>query len=220
MRIVTLAVQYKQTQTQNHEADMSTLQHGSLYEDWRQRRQRLSIDAESNQEDLAAQIRVLDFLLKTYKNSSDAAEPARYPVQSDVMFNERAIIINHHLGARRVCGVKSQSEAESRMAILVKRLAPSHDPFLSSSEGPTEEPFDDPFFDSHTKFAVEANQRVADKVGDKFDESDQSHKQPQRVRIPRKRLVAISNCPAWIANERTSTRWRNCCLATRKTYWN
>jgi hypothetical protein len=69
-----------------------------------------------------AHVKVLEFLLSRYADSEIARRGAMFPLPRGIELNQRAIILNHHLGSRRVAGVKSAEEAESRMSSILQRM--------------------------------------------------------------------------------------------------
>ncbi|MBI1903485.1 MAG: hypothetical protein HYS13_20470 [Planctomycetia bacterium] len=103
----------------------------TLLEDWQARRRRL--DDRPGDAYAPVQRQLLDFLIRRYRDSPEAQQPARFPLQSGTVVNTRQIIINHHLGQGKVAGVKSRAEAEHRVKRLVERLA-EHSKIVASPE--------------------------------------------------------------------------------------
>ncbi|MEK6236946.1 MAG: hypothetical protein N2C14_19735, partial [Planctomycetales bacterium] len=95
----------------------------TLYEDWIARRERLENDVPSDRDSRRVEMQVLDYLLNVYRGSEKTAVPARFPYCYDFVLNGRAIILNHHLGDGKVAGVKSEKEAENRMASILHRMS-------------------------------------------------------------------------------------------------
>lgn len=96
----------------------------SLYDDWRARRERLLLPAaQAILPSAAAHVKVLEFLLSRYQNAEVVRLAAMFPLPRDLALNERAIILNHHLGSGRVAGVKSALEAEARVVNILSRMA-------------------------------------------------------------------------------------------------
>jgi len=94
----------------------------SLYDDWRVRRARL-LPAQKYLPSAAAHGKVLEFLLSRYQDAEVARQVAMFPLPRELALNERAIILNHHLGSGRVAGVKSALEAEARVASILERMS-------------------------------------------------------------------------------------------------
>ena len=96
----------------------------TLYEDWRVRRHRLaSTPALHPLAYRDIQLRVLDYLLDRYRESSEAALPARFPSPEASWFNHRAIVVHHHLRTSEVGGVKTAQEARQRVSAIVRRIS-------------------------------------------------------------------------------------------------
>jgi hypothetical protein len=95
----------------------------TLYEDWLARRQRLVEAPQPLGQDREVMLRILEFLITRYRDSPVAERPARFPSQADLMVNERAIVVHHHLKPTEGGRVKSSQEAQQRMAALVKRIS-------------------------------------------------------------------------------------------------
>ncbi len=95
----------------------------SLYDDWRARRERLLLPAaQAISPSAAAHVKVLEYLLSRYQDAEIVRLAAMFPLPRDLALNERAIILNHHLGSGRVAGVKSADEAEARVATILSRM--------------------------------------------------------------------------------------------------
>ncbi|HEY3321129.1 MAG TPA: hypothetical protein VGP72_11735 [Planctomycetota bacterium] len=103
----------------------------TLYEDWQLRRERiLTQGAPTGKGYLEAQIRVLDYLLRRYADSTEARQPARFPQRTDVYLDERAIVVHAHMGCCEVAGIKSEAQAAQRSSRILNRIAaldPQHD---------------------------------------------------------------------------------------------
>lgn len=107
---------------------MNTTATISLYDDWETRRARLlSPTVQANLPAAVAHVKVLEFLLRRYHGTAIVQRAAMFPLPRDVVLNQRAIIVNHHLGSRRVAGVKSAEEAESRVSSILRRMTDSRD---------------------------------------------------------------------------------------------
>lgn len=90
-------------------------------EDWQDRRKYLeSLGGTSPNK--AAQIKVLDYLIKRYRDSESAHVPARFPLRTDLYWNDRRIAVHHHLGHGNIDGVQTRDEAEQRIRGLVQRM--------------------------------------------------------------------------------------------------
>jgi hypothetical protein len=94
----------------------------TLRDDWQERRAFLA-HADRANEFVDVQLRVLEFLLKRYGDSPEAAQPAQFPLPSAVYINQRAVLVHHHLGKHLASGVKSPEEAQQRMASILHRMA-------------------------------------------------------------------------------------------------
>lgn len=95
----------------------------SLYEDWAARRDRLLLPTvQATFPSALPHIKVLEFLLSRYRDAEVAHQAAMFPLPCEIVFNQRAIIINHHLGSRRVAGVKSADEAATRVSSILTRM--------------------------------------------------------------------------------------------------
>jgi len=102
---------------------MNALATITLFEDWKQRRERLLLPTvRANLPSAIAHVKVLEFLLSRYHDAEVAHQAAMFPLPSEIVLNQRAIIVNHHLGSRRVAGVKSADEAVSRVSSILSRM--------------------------------------------------------------------------------------------------
>ena len=100
----------------------------SLLEDWEFRRKRLEYRAVQPEQYRQLQIRVLDYLIDRYRDSPEAARPARSPCRSDLFFDGRAIVVHHHVWRGKVGGVKSERQARDRVTSILRRMsAPAPD---------------------------------------------------------------------------------------------
>jgi hypothetical protein len=96
----------------------------TLLGDWAARRQRL-LDSPSGDADYrAVELRLLDFLLRRYAGTVQAAQPARFPLRGDVFIDHRAIIVHHHLGRGRIPAIANRHEADQRVRAMVERMWP------------------------------------------------------------------------------------------------
>ncbi len=94
----------------------------TLYEDWVARRRQLAEAPQPLGQHREVMLRILEFLITRYRDSPLAERPARFPLQANLMVNERAIVVHHHLKPIEGGRVKSPQEAQQRMAALVKRI--------------------------------------------------------------------------------------------------
>jgi hypothetical protein len=94
----------------------------TLYEDWEARRQQLAEAPQPLGQHREVMLRILEFLITRYRDSPVAERPARFPLQAELMVNERAIVVHHHLKPTEGGRVKSPQEAQQRMAALVERI--------------------------------------------------------------------------------------------------
>lgn len=174
----------------------SKSKHPSLYEDWQSRR--AALDWEPADSATKALERILDFLLNRYAERSEAAQPARFPLAQNLNVNERAIIVNHHLGARLVAGVKTEQEATQRVSSILKRMSGE----VTKAET---DPFEDPFFESLSvpppkgvaqlcRDALETDRRLAARL-------IRSSSIPRIFNIWRKQVVAHGSDPVSVLAE-------------------
>ncbi|MBI3832075.1 MAG: hypothetical protein HY291_21310 [Planctomycetes bacterium] len=95
----------------------------TLFEDWQARRARLSERPPAGGEALApAQIHVLEYLIKRYEGTPEAAQPARFAVQSELFLNRRVMVVHHHLGGGPAASFKRGEDAESRASKILRRI--------------------------------------------------------------------------------------------------
>jgi hypothetical protein len=94
----------------------------SLYEDWLVRRERLEGLPGEIAGYRAVEMRLLDYLLRRYRDSPEAARPARFPLSKDLFVDHRAIIIHHHLGRGQIPDMSSQREASDHVRAVVERM--------------------------------------------------------------------------------------------------
>ncbi len=94
----------------------------TLYEDWRSRRDRLSASTETGRLRAAPQLKILDYLLSRYQGSDEGKRPARFHNQGRLHWNDRRIVVHHHLGRGEVAGVKNRAEADQRITSILHRM--------------------------------------------------------------------------------------------------
>lgn len=96
----------------------------TLLEDWLARRVQLYKDRDPN---LTAyrdvQIQVLDYLLKRYRDDTQAQRPARFPLPKDVVWNRRAQVVHRHLALHKTGVIRDEEDARSRIGPLLTRMA-------------------------------------------------------------------------------------------------
>jgi len=95
----------------------------TLYEDWRNRREKLDVGAAPTREwERALQIRILDYLLKRYAADPAAQTPARFPVSTELFLNRRAILVHRHLSLAPKTEVRNSVDATSKVSRLLQRI--------------------------------------------------------------------------------------------------
>jgi hypothetical protein len=97
----------------------------TLWEDWLARREHLAVGRLPCSPHDEMQIRVLDYLLDRYRDSPEAARPARRPESYKLFVDGRAIVVYHHAWAGRVGGTKSSREAGERVSSILQRMQSS-----------------------------------------------------------------------------------------------
>lgn len=70
----------------------------TLAEDWRVRRQRVAASETMPEQHRQMQLQVLDYLIRRYGDSPEAARPARFASSCEFYSNDRTIVVHHHLG--------------------------------------------------------------------------------------------------------------------------
>jgi hypothetical protein len=79
----------------------------TLYEDWQRRHSKLqSGGAPQGRQYIDVQLHVLDFLLQRYENSEVGNQPARFPLNTEMVWNKRALVVHHHLARNQEAGRK------------------------------------------------------------------------------------------------------------------
>ena len=94
----------------------------TLFDDWRVRRQRLMDRPDASEQHRQMQLQLLDYLISRYGDSAVAARPARFSAPTDVLWNDRAIVVHHHLRQATASGVKNQLQANRRVGEIVSHL--------------------------------------------------------------------------------------------------
>ncbi len=93
----------------------------TLYEDWQLRRARL--DTAEQLPHFGDQVRVFDYLLSRYVNDPIAQEPARFPHSSELIFNNRAIIVHRDLKCGEFGATRNPADAHTRARTILARIA-------------------------------------------------------------------------------------------------
>lgn len=117
-------------------------QERTLVDDWRVRRERLATSREISAQYREMQLQLLDYLISRYGDSSTAARPARFAAPSGVYWNDRAIVVHHHLQQATVSGVKNQGQANRRVGEILGHLRAVQDDLTGAT--PDRENFDVP----------------------------------------------------------------------------
>jgi hypothetical protein len=116
------------------------MKESSLYADWQARRKRCQATPTDQRADI--ELRVLDFLLRAYRDSPLAAQPPRFPLSDALRLNTRLVVVMHHLGSE-IAAVKSEADAQERVVSIVRRLAEPRpeapDPVGRSPRDPVDE---------------------------------------------------------------------------------
>src|SRR5262245_37786963 len=94
----------------------------SLYDDWQLRRQRLLADRDGIEQYRRMQLRLLDYLLERYHDAPEAQQAARFPMPGDVRFNQRAIVVHHHLWPAETSRTKTIFDVNRRVSLIVSRM--------------------------------------------------------------------------------------------------
>ena len=95
----------------------------TLYEDWLARRGRLDKPMPLAPAGIEMQRRILDYLLKRYLGSPEAARPAHFPLRTNLLVDRRWIIVNNYLGQSAVTGIRTMDESTQRTSGILKRMA-------------------------------------------------------------------------------------------------
>lgn len=98
----------------------------TVFEDWLVRRQRLAASETIPEPHRRMQLQVLEYLLRRYADSPEAARPARHSATADFYSNDRLIVVHHHLGRGQIAGVKSKAEANRRVGDILNHLRHVH----------------------------------------------------------------------------------------------
>ncbi|HQU45016.1 MAG TPA: hypothetical protein PK867_19525 [Pirellulales bacterium] len=99
----------------------------TVLDDWLVRRQRLAASESIREPHRRMQLQVLEYLIRRYADSPDAARPARCPSTAAFYSNDRLIVVHHHLGRGRIAGVRNQAEANRRVGDILGHLRRVHE---------------------------------------------------------------------------------------------
>ena len=99
----------------------------TVLDDWLVRRQRLTTSETIPEPIRRSQLQVLEYLIRRYADSPQAARPARAPTAATFYSNDRRIILHHHLGRGKIAGVKNQAEANRRVGDILSHLRRVHE---------------------------------------------------------------------------------------------
>ncbi len=99
----------------------------TVIDDWLLRRQRLAASESMPEQHRHIQLQVLDYLIRRYADSPEAARPARSASTADFYSNDRLILVHHYLGRGRIAGVKNQAEANRRVGDILSHLRRVHE---------------------------------------------------------------------------------------------
>jgi hypothetical protein len=94
----------------------------TLYDDWQARRARLSGAEDAMSDYHAVEIRLLDYLLRRYKDSPEAARPALFPLLKSAYINHRAIVVHHHLGRGSIPTISNRREAYAHVRSMIEHM--------------------------------------------------------------------------------------------------
>jgi hypothetical protein len=94
----------------------------TLLDEWQWRRDCLSRGVSSTTFFCAEQIRVLDFLIRRYRNSPEAQKPAPARLEAELCVDDRAIVVLNHLWKGKVGGVKTRQQAKDRISAILERM--------------------------------------------------------------------------------------------------
>lgn len=100
----------------------------TLVEDWLVRRQRVAASVTMPEQHRQMQLQLLDYLIRRYGDSPEAARPARFGSSFEFYSNDRTIVVHHHLGRGKIAGVRNQAEAKRRVGDILSHLRSVHEP--------------------------------------------------------------------------------------------
>ena len=105
----------------------------TLYEDWLQRRRRLTHLSPVQQQYVVEHRALLDFLLERCRHAPQAGGPARFAAPPQPFANRQAVLVYHQLGRTEVRGGLTATEAGKRASSILRRIR-SLDPQASARE--------------------------------------------------------------------------------------
>jgi|GEM_PF-1396627 len=95
----------------------------TLYDQWQSRYDWLqSQQVESASPSAIALEKVLRYLLTRYHNQPEAAQPALGPTARPLWADQRAIVVHQYLSSGQVSGIKTASDAQSRISGVLERM--------------------------------------------------------------------------------------------------
>jgi hypothetical protein len=94
----------------------------TLYDDWKARRARLAEAPGGDADCRAVEMQLLDYLLRRYEASPEAARAARFPAPMCVFVDHRAIVVHHHLGRGLIPNITNEQEARNHVRGMVDRM--------------------------------------------------------------------------------------------------
>ncbi|MEK6249891.1 MAG: hypothetical protein N2C12_17025 [Planctomycetales bacterium] len=126
----------------------------TLLEDWQQRRNWLATASKGDRTFDTPQVKILNYLIRRYRDTPQASHPARFQLQGDMVWNERRIVVHQHLGRGTVAGVKNETEADARIGSILQRMALSGRSDDASSDPP--DAIEDEIFPTSSVYPVGA----------------------------------------------------------------
>lgn len=99
----------------------------TVIDDWLVRRQRLAASETVPEQYRQVQLQVLEYLIRRYGDSAEAARPARFASSDTFYSNDRVVVVHHHLGRGKIAGVRNQAEANQRVGDILKHLQRVHE---------------------------------------------------------------------------------------------
>jgi hypothetical protein len=93
----------------------------TLYEDWLARRNRLAGLRDPGGTYAMIELRLLDYLLRRFRDAPEAKRPAMFPLASTLVINQRAAVIHSHLAKGH--HVADARQARDRVTSILQRMA-------------------------------------------------------------------------------------------------
>jgi len=112
----------------------------TLYQDWQARKDRLTGLSRKPGDFREAELRLLTFLLRYYRGVAEAEKLARFPAQSQVFIDRRAIIVHAHLGQGYLPEIRSPDQAAQHVRKLVERMSSRVSSYDAGATGPLFDP--------------------------------------------------------------------------------